>query len=223
MMLQIPSVLNQEQLSEVKAQLAQVRFVDGKLSAGKGAVRVKHNEEIELGVEGMEILNKIVVGNLHANEVFRHVALPHRVSSAVFARYTSGMAYGDHIDDPVMGEGARYRSDISTTLFLSEPQDYDGGELVVRTTYGEREVKLPAGDAIIYPSSSLHHINEVTRGERLVAVIWTQSLVRDADRRQLLYDLHVLRESLRNVYPEAEVTAKADNVYANLIRMWADV
>ena len=127
------------------------------------------------------------------------------------------------VDDPVMGEGQRYRSDVAVTVFLVEPDAYDGGELRIETPFGPREVKLPAGSAVTYPASSLHEVKPVTRGERRVAVTWVQSLVRDPERRALLYELDVARQALRQVTPEADVTARVDHAYTNLVRMWADV
>lgn len=223
MLLDIPEVLDADQVKKARGMLAGAGFVDGRLSAGWAAQRVKHNEELEPGAPEVEALNKLVLGSLYEHPVFRSATLPHRLSGAYFARYTAGMSYGAHIDDPVMGEGTRYRSDIALTVFLSDPEEYDGGELSVRTAFGDKEVKLPAGHAVIYPASSLHRVAEVTRGERLVAVAWAQSLVRDPARRELLYDLDTCRQTLRNVTPDAEVTAKVDQIYVNLMRMWAEV
>jgi PKHD-type hydroxylase len=134
------------------------------------------------------------------------------------------MTYGDHLDDPIMGtDGVMYRSDVAVTVFLNAPEEYDGGELVIRTSAGEQAVKLPAGDAVLYPAGSIHHVNPVTRGERLVAVTWVQSLVRDAARRELLYGLNAAREKLLQSAPEAEETAQVNAAYLNLIRMWSDI
>jgi PKHD-type hydroxylase len=128
------------------------------------------------------------------------------------------------VDDPIMGSGGpRFRTDVSMTVFLSSPESYDGGELVVRTSFGEKRVKLAAGGAVIYPSSSLHHVAPVTRGERLVALTWIQSYVRDAARRELLYELNLARERLLKEQPEAETSGYVDKSYANLLRMWAEL
>jgi PKHD-type hydroxylase len=134
------------------------------------------------------------------------------------------MTYGDHVDDPIMGgNGPRFRSDVSMTVFLNPPAGYDGGELVVRTPFGEKRVKLAAGDAVIYPSASVHRVAEVTRGERLVALTWIQSYVRDAARRELLFELDQAREHLLQQDPDADTTKYVDRSYANLLRMWGDV
>ncbi len=168
-------------------------------------------------------LSKVLIGNLYNNATFRKAALPLKVATPCFARYEKGMTYGDHIDDPVMGQEPRFRCDVACTVFLNDPQDYEGGELVVRTAFGDQTVKLPAGDAVVYPASSLHHVAEVSRGQRLVAVTWLQSMVRDPARRELLYELNLAREKLMREKPDAEETAQVDHSYTNLVRMWAEV
>jgi PKHD-type hydroxylase len=172
----------------------------------------------------MQRLIRILMATLGHDETFRFGVLPHRVADPIFARYRPGMTYGDHVDDPIMGaRGPRFRTDVSMTVFLNPPESYEGGELVIRTSFGERRVKLAAGDAVAYPSSSLHHVAEVTRGERLVALTWIQSYVRDPARRELLYELNLAREHLLKSAPEAEHTARVDCSYNNLVRMWSDV
>ncbi len=224
MLLQIPSVLTQDQLDAVRKMLATAHFVDGKLSAGMAAKRVKHNEELDRNAKQMEILNNLVMSSLVQHPVYRSGALPLRVAAPFYARYTPGMSYGDHLDDPIMGsEGTLYRTDVSITIFLNDPKDYDGGELVIRTAFGNNTIKLPAGDAVMYPSSSLHHVSEVTRGERLVAVTWVQSLVRDPAKRELLYALNEARETMLKNAPDAAETTKVDTAYMNLVRMWGDI
>jgi PKHD-type hydroxylase len=216
-------VLDGKQLQTVRQLLAHAPFVDGRLSAGLAAKRVKHNEEVAGDAAQLEQLNDIVMGSLVGNSVYRNGALPHRVATPFYARYTATMGYGGHVDDPVMGPGPRYRSDIAITIFLSDPQTYEGGELIIHTSFGDRDVKLPAGDAIMYPASSLHRVAPVTRGERLVAVTWVQSLVRDATKRELLYELNLAREKLLRTLPDAEETARVNTTYVNLVRMWAEL
>jgi PKHD-type hydroxylase len=146
------------------------------------------------------------------------------VAAPYYARYTAGMRYGDHVDDPIMGtDGQLYRSDVSITVFLNEPSAYDGGELAISTPFGEQLVKLPPGDAVMYPSSSRHRVAEVTRGERLVAVTWLQSLVRDPARRELLHELNTVRERLLAADAESEDAKLVNKSYVNLVRMWGDV
>lgn len=224
MLLPIERVLDTAQLAQVRAALAGARFVDGRLSAGRSARRVKHNQEVEAAEPALERLNRLVMGALLRHPEYQAATLPYRVATPYYARYIPGMRYGDHVDDPVMGPpGGQYRSDVSTTVFLNAPEDYEGGELVIRTPFGDRRIRLPAGDAVTYPSSSLHHVGEVTRGERLVAVTWAQSMVRDPARRELLYTLNRARERLVRERPDAEETRQVDVSYVNLVRMWCEV
>ncbi|MES9824382.1 MAG: Fe2+-dependent dioxygenase [Candidatus Thiodiazotropha endolucinida] len=224
MLVQIDDLLQQAQLNKIDQILAQAEFVDGKLTAGKAAQRVKNNQELKGEPRQMELLIRILTSAMANNETFRSAVLPYRMADPIFARYQPGMTYGDHVDDPLMGlSGQRFRSDVSMTIFLREPETYEGGELVVRTTFGEKRVKLPAGSAVIYPSSSLHHVAEVTKGERLVALAWIQSYVRDPAKRELLYELDQAREHLLTTAPDTESTGLVDKSYANLLRMWGDV
>ena len=223
MLLTLQSVLNSEHLKTVRSLLDNAPFVDGKLSAGSAARKVKNNEEVAMNAGQMNQLNNVVMGNLVANEQYKSAALPHRVAAPFYAKYSSGMQYGDHVDDPVMGDVNRYRSDVSITVFLSSPEEYQGGELVIRTSFGEQQVKLAAGDAVMYPSSSLHHVNPVTSGERLVAVTWLQSMIRSAEQRELLYNLNTARERLLKTSPDADESKAVDICYANLVRMWAEL
>jgi PKHD-type hydroxylase len=224
MLLVISKVLDSGKLEQVRALLEQGQFVDGRLSAGKTAGRVKHNQELQTSARQMEHLNSLVMGSLVQHPLYQAAVMPYRVATPYYARYTKGMSYGDHIDDPVMGPpGGQYRSDVSTTVFLNAPDDYQGGELVIRTAYGEEQLKCGAGDAVIYPSSSLHHINEVVAGERLVAVTWTQSMLRDPRQRELLYQLYQARESLLQSQPDSETASQVDHAYVNLVRMWSEL
>ena len=224
MLLRIPGLLEGPQIEKIHQVLADATFVDGKLTAGFAAARVKENLEMQGHPERTKLLIRILMASLGHNETFRFGVLPHRVADPIFARYEPGMRYGDHVDDAVMGSsGPRFRSDVSMTVFLNEPETYDGGELSIRTSFGEQRIKLPAGDAVIYPSSSVHQVAPVTRGERLVALTWIQSYVRDPARRELLYELNLARERLLKEAPEEETTRCVDRSYANLLRMWAEV
>ena len=224
MLVTIPDVLDQQRIDFVQSILKQADFVDGRLSAGMAAKQVKNNEELPANHQQMEQLNNIVMGSLVKHPTYQQAALPVKVAAPFYARYKPGMTYGDHVDDPVMGPPqGRYRSDVSTTVFLNEPDDYEGGEIVIRSTYGDQKIKLAAGQAVVYPSSSLHHVAEVTKGERLVAVTWCQSMIRDAAKRELLFQLNAARETLLKNAPEADETKKVDISYANLFRMWAEV
>ncbi len=224
MMLHLPKVLNGAQLERLDEIIGSARFQDGKLTAGMAARQVKNNLEMKAEREPMESLIRVVMGALANNLTFNAAVLPYRMADPIVARYHPDMTYGDHVDDPIMGlHGPRFRSDVSMTLFLREPESYEGGELVVRTTFGEKKVKLAAGDAVIYPSSSLHRVDPVTRGERLVVLLWIQSHVKDPARRELLYELNTAREALLKANAEDENAKLVDKSYANLVRMWADV
>lgn len=224
MLLEIPDVLKDAQLSKVVEILDSAPVANGRFTAGKAAGRVKYNEEVQLKPEKKELVNRIIMSSLGHNPVFRSAVLPHRVADFIFAHYRPGMAYGDHVDDPIMGSvGPRFRSDVSMTIFLRAPDTYAGGELVIRTAFGPRKVKFAAGHAVIYPSSSVHHVAEVTQGERLVGLAWIQSYVRDPAQRELLYELDQAREHLLKTAPDAHETACVVRSYANLLRMWGEV
>ena len=223
MLLTIANVINPNQLPVMQQALKDAPFIDGKLSAGKTAQQVKFNQEVDQTSEMAQQLSQILMGNLHHNETFKSAALPHLTATPYFAKYTQGMSYGNHIDDPIMGQEQRFRCDIACTIFMNNPDDYDGGELTIRTQFGDQVIKLPAGHAVVYPASSLHQVAEVTRGERIVAVTWIQSLIREPAKRELLFELNLAREKLMQEKPEADETAQIDHSYTNLVRMWAEV
>ena len=224
MLLHIPRVIDSLQLGVIQGALKQSKFVDGKLSAGMVAEKVKRNEEVDQHTDTAVQLSKIIIGNLYHHAVFRSAAMPLRVATPFFARYRPGMTYGDHIDDPVMGgDGQRFRCDIATTVFLNEPEEYVGGELLIRTQFGDQKIKLPAGDAVVYPASSLHQVAEVTEGERIVAVTWVQSMIREPAKREILHELNLAREKLLHESAAGETGKQVDHAYTNLVRMWAEV
>lgn len=223
MLTHIQGVLNAPQLGAARKLLDAGSFADGSGSAGMAAKRVKHNEELSLDDARHAELNNLVMGCLVKHPVYRSAAMPLKVATPYYARYTQGMSYGEHVDDPVMGEGQLYRSDISVTIFLNDPAGYDGGELIITTAFGDQSVRLPAGDAVLYPSSSAHRVSEVTRGERLVAVSWIQSMVRNAEQRALLHELNQAREALLREQPDSGATRRVNQSYINLVRMWSEV
>ena len=224
MLITIPDVLDKNELAVVHDFISQANFVDGKLSAGSEAIGVKNNLEMQTSDQQMAQLNNLVMGKLVKHPVYLNAAMPAKIASPFYAKYSKGMQYGNHIDDPIMGPaGQRYRTDLSITVFLNSPEDYEGGELVVQTAFGEQRVKLEAGNAVMYPSGSTHRVAEVTRGERIVAVTWLQSMVRDPAQRELLYRLSQARDILLNKSKGAEETELVSNAYINLVRMWSDV
>lgn len=224
MLLTINEVLTPEEVKVARDLLAQGEYIDGKLTAGLEADRVKNNLELNRDENLMTPLNNLVMGKLVQNSVYLAATFPKQIMAPIYARYTKGMHYGNHIDDPLMGPaGQRFRTDVSMTIFLSDVDEYEGGELVITTHYGEYPVKLNAGDAVLYPSGSTHHINEVTSGERLVAVTWLQSTIKDPAKRELLYNLHLAREELLQNQPGTETTEHVSNSYINLVRMWSEL
>lgn len=224
MLITIPNILDQQRLDYINQVLTAATFIDGKLSAGMAAKRVKNNEELSADDTQMQQLNNLVMGSLVQHEAFKAAAIPLRIAAPYYARYSKGMTYGEHVDDPVMGmAGQQYRSDVSTTVFLNEPEDYEGGELVINTSYGKQKIKLKAGSAVVYPSSSLHYVAEVTKGTRLVAVTWSQSMIRDPAKRELLYQMNQARESLLKSRPDDFETKNIDIAYVNLFRMWSEL
>jgi PKHD-type hydroxylase len=224
MLVTIPEVLNKEDISVIKDLMATANFHEGTTSAGSEAERVKNNHEMYISEAETQRLNNLVMGKLIKNPNYTATAFAAKIAAPYYAKYTEGMNYGDHVDDPVMGPAnQRYRSDISITIFLSEPENYEGGELIIGTTFGEQKIKLKAGDAVLYPSSSTHRVAEVTKGERLVAVTWLQSTVRDPARREILYNLSQARETLIKTSAGSTELEQLSNGYVNLLRMWSDI
>jgi len=224
MLVTIPNVLNKEDISVIQDLMATANFHEGTASAGNEAIRVKNNQEMFISEVETQRLNNLVMGKLVQNPTYIAAAFAKRIATPFYAKYTEGMHYGNHVDDPVMGPpNQRYRTDVSITIFLNEPDAYDGGELIISTAFGEQKVKLNAGDAVLYPSSSTHQVAEVTRGERLVAVTWLQSIVRDPAKREILYNLSQAREALIKSMPGSTELELLSNSYVNLLRMWSDI
>jgi PKHD-type hydroxylase len=223
MLVRLQGVLNSEQVQVAADLLSRCTFADGVESAGARAGRVKRNLEAAGGQSSLTPVNNLVMGALLRHPDYRAAALARSVAAPFYSRYRSGMHYGSHIDDPIMGGSAPYRSDIAITIFLSDPAAYGGGELAIESRFGPQAIKLPAGDAALYPASNVHEVRPVTSGERLVAVTWVQSLVRDAHKRELLFELHQAREQMLREAPESEAAQRLEVVYANLVRLWAEI
>ena len=222
MILCIGNVLAAEELSSLRADLARVRFVDGRATAGWHAALVKRNTQAERA-PAVTALQQRVLAALAGNPVFQMGVRPLRIAPPLFSRYQPGMEYGRHVDDAVMQGEPAVRTDVAMTLFLSDPADYDGGELVVESSAGEEAYKLEAGSAIVYPASSLHRVTPVTRGERLACVSWIQSQVRDPARRELLFELDTARRALFAREGKSEEFDLVSKSLANLLRMWVEV
>lgn len=222
MLLHIPEVLSPEELDKIRSGLNRGTFADGRASAGRLADEAKRNEEFEASGSEREPLELCVAQALQRHPLVQRHALPLRISHPIFSRYRPGMHYGRHTDDAVMGEGG-YRSDLAVTVFLNDPSEYEGGALVVETPYGEQAARYPAGDAVLYPAGRLHRVEEVTAGERWVAVLWIQSQVRDEQQREVLQTLDALRSRRMEKDVADDDLARLDWVYSRLLRMWADV
>ena len=228
MLLHIPAILSPAQLAEMRAALSSAEWIDGRATVGAQGAQVKRNQQLADGSPLGERLGDAVLAALAANPLFHAATLPARILPPRFNRYEGGGEYGFHVDGAVMGlatgpgmAASQLRSDVSCTLFLAEPREYDGGELIISDTYGEHDVKLPAGDLIVYPSSSLHRVAPVTRGARLASFFWVQSLVRDGEQRRMLLDLDTSIQSLTAAGAEREPVLRLTNVYHNLLRRWA--
>jgi len=225
MMVRVPAVLTAQEVAHCREVMAKSQWVDGKVTAGEQSAGAKKNLQLaETSTEARELGN-LVLGKLGRNELFTAATLPLRVFPPLFNRYDPGMTFGTHIDNSIRfatGTPVRFRTDVSATLFLSAPEDYDGGELVVEDTYGQHTAKLPAGDMILYPASSRHHVTAVTRGSRWASFFWIQSMIRDDTQRALLFDLDIAIQGLRRTIGESAEVVRLTGVYHNLIRQWGD-
>jgi len=223
----IADMLPAELLQEAQALFADSRFVDGRETAGWHARQVKQNFQIVASQPGVRVLQEKILSQMAAHSVITMAVLPRQFRPLLFSRYETGMSYGSHVDDALMGRSAsgadEIRSDISFTLFLSPPENYDGGELVIESTSGEQVFKLQAGQAVIYPSTSLHRVCEVTRGIRDAAVGWAQSYVRDAGQREMLFELDTVRRAIFKRDGKSPEFDQLSKVYSNLLRSWAEV
>ncbi len=225
MLLQIPRLFSPDEVRQMRAALESADWEDGRATAGHRAASVKSNRQLALADPLAKQLGDLILERLSRTPLFIAGALPLRILPPRFNRYESGGTYGDHVDNaifPIPGTALRLRTDISTTIFLSDPDDYDGGELIVSDTFGDKSVKLPAGDAIVYPGSSLHRVTPVTRGTRFAAFFWTQSLVRDDQQRRMLFDLDCAIQQLTADHPGHPSLDGFTGIYHNLMRSWSE-
>lgn len=226
MLIHIPELLSKQQVADFRARLQQASWVDGKATVGVQGAQVKKNRQVAVDNPVARELGEVIVKALYANPVFMSAALPLRIVPPLFNAYAGGEHYGFHVDGAIRllpNSHLSLRTDVSSTLFLSEPDEYDGGELIVQDTYGSHEVKLPAGDLILYPSTSLHQVSPVTRGERVCSFFWTQSMVRDDFQRNLLHELDCNIQSLRQQLGDVPEVLGLTGHYHNLLRQWAQV
>ncbi|HEU0095670.1 MAG TPA: Fe2+-dependent dioxygenase [Rhizomicrobium sp.] len=230
MLVHIPNLLSQEQVAHVRGVLAATDWVDGKVTAGAQSAGAKQNLQIPENAPAARALGDLILSALGQNERFTSSALALRVFPPLFNRYDTGMNFGAHIDNairfvkPSLGTGApiRVRTDMSATLFLTDPADYDGGELMVQDTFGTHSVKLPAGDLVVYSATSRHHVTPVTRGSRWASFFWIQSMIRDESAREMLFELDNSIQGLRAKVGDSEELVTLTGLYHNLVRRWAD-
>ena len=224
MLLHIPEVLTADQVAHIRQRLHAADWTDGRETVGAQGAKVKRNLQLPDSSPLREELAREVLKALARHPLYHAATLPLRTLPPRFNRYEGGGEYGFHVDGAVMAlpNGEQLRSDISCTLFLAAPDDYDGGELIVSDTYGEHEIKLPAGDLIVYPSSSLHRVLPVTRGARLAAFFWVQSLIRDDARRRMLFELDASIQTLTHTGASADAVLQLTGIYHNLLRQWAE-
>ncbi|OWT59217.1 Fe2+-dependent dioxygenase [Candidimonas nitroreducens] len=226
MLVEIPEVFSAQEAQAMRGQLEQAGWVDGRVTAGHRSALVKHNRQLPEDHPLARELGARIIERLSSNNIFMSAALPEKIFPPLFNCYEGGESFGYHIDNavrPIKGAPGRVRTDLSMTLFLSEPGDYDGGELVVLDTYGTREIKLRAGSAVLYPGTSLHKVNPVTRGARVSSFFWIQSLVREDSERALLLQLDVAIQRLLRDVPEHGSLEELTGVYHNLLRKWAQL
>lgn len=224
MLLQIPDLFSADEVREARTALEAADWIDGRATAGHRAARVKSNLQLALDDPTAQRLGNAIIERLGQTPLFIAAALPLRVLPPRFNRYEGAGAYGPHVDSaifPIPGTALRVRTDISATLFFSDPQDYDGGELVIADTFGDQRVKLPAGHLVIYPGSSLHHVTPVTRGTRYASFFWTQSLVASDQNRRTLFELDTAIQALTTDHPDHPSADRFTNTYHNLLRQWS--
>ncbi|MEZ5366629.1 MAG: Fe2+-dependent dioxygenase [Bryobacterales bacterium] len=226
MLIEIPQVLSAEDVADFRHKLDATQWVDGRVTAGPQSMRTKNNMQLPEDSPVAQELGDRILAALEKNALFLTGALPQRVFPPLFNRYAGGQSFGSHVDNAIRqikGTTQRIRTDLSATLFLSEPEEYDGGELYVEDVYGVHSVKLPAGSMVLYPSTSLHNVRPVTRGARVCSFFWIQSMIRDDAQRTLLFDLDVGIQRIAQDNPDHPSAVQLTGVYHNLLRRWAEV
>jgi PKHD-type hydroxylase len=226
MLLHIPEILTADQVRHARAQLDAAEWIDGRVTAGHQSARVKDNLQLPEDHPVSRELGGMIQTALQHSPLFMAAALPLRIFPPLFNRYEGGRAFGNHVDNAIRqvpGTPYRIRTDLSATLFLSDPSEYDDGALLVEDTYGVHAVKLPAGHLVLYPSTSLHRVSTVTRGARIASFFWIQSMVRDDGQRTLLYDLDMAIQSVSGQRPDDPAAVQLTGVYHNLLRRWAEL
>jgi PKHD-type hydroxylase len=226
MLLAIPDVLDAAQIEEARGSLTSAQWIDGKATAGHQGARVKDNQQLAVDDPIGRQVGNTILRALQVNPLFMSAALPLHILPPMFNRYSGGQTFGTHVDGSIRiipGTGHRIRTDLSCTLFLAGPEDYDGGELIIEDTYGSKRVKLPAGHMILYPSTSLHQVTPVTRGTRLCSFFWLQSMIRDGGQRSMLFEMDVAIQRLGAEKPDHPSVVQLTGIYHNLLRQWAEM
>lgn len=226
MLIQVPDVLTREEVTRFRQALDSTDWVDGKVTAGYQSARVKDNSQLSESNPVAQQLGNEILAALHRSPIFIAAALPLRIFPPLFNRYSGGQSFGNHVDNSIRriaSTGQQVRTDLSVTLFLSDPEEYDGGELVIEDTYGQQSIKFPAGHAVLYPSTSLHHVRPVTRGARVSSFFWLQSMIRNDGHRRLLLELDMVVQRLAEDVPEHPASVELTGIYHNLLREWAEV
>lgn len=226
MILQIPDVLTAEQAAECRQKIENAEWIDGRVTAGHQSSRTKNNRQLPENHLLAQQMGEMILAALERNPLFIAAALPFKVFPPLFNRYEGGESFGNHVDNAirqVAGTPHRIRTDLSATLFLTDPHDYEGGELVVEDTFGVHSIKLPAGHLILYPATSLHNVRPVTKGARISSFFWIQSMVRDDGKRTILFDLDSAIQRLNQDAPNHPSAVQLTAVYHNLLRRWAEI
>lgn len=223
MFLHIPQILEPDEVETIVSFLSQHELIDGKITTGYRAKLVKENLQLSQETENKTYIDTIIIEGLNRNKSVQKAIFPLKIVPPIFSKYESGMYYGDHVDNPLMSREPRIRTDMSVTIFLSDPNSYDGGELSVDMQAGTLQFKLSSGDAIAYPTSNIHRVEPVTRGTRFAAVTWIQSAVRNSSHREILYEMNLVRTSLINSSPNSKESILMAKTYSNLVRMWVDI
>lgn len=226
MLLHIPNIFSKDEVRYIRSRLEQASWQNGQLTAGHIAINSKDNEQLDEEDPFAIELGDEIIKRLGNHPLFISAALPHKVFPPMFNRYSGGGTYGFHVDNAIRKpktSSLRVRTDVSSTLFFSEPEEYEGGELIIQDTYGEQRVRLPAGDLVLYPSTSLHQVTPVTQGTRYASFLWTQSMVRSDEQRRLLFDMDMAIQELTKDIPHHPAIIKLSGNYHNLLRQWAEV
>lgn len=226
MLICVPELLSKSEVAAARQLMASAEWIDGRATTGTQSTSVKHNTQVVHTSEIGGQLAEIVIDAVGRNQLFLSASMPARILPPMFSSYTTGQKFGIHVDNAIRGvpgTGVRIRTDLSCTLFLAEPDEYDGGELEIETRFGAQAVKLPAGDAVLYPSTSLHRVTEITRGERLVSFFWVQSMIRDEENRTLLFELdQAIQDYASRNGIDDDHAVRLTGIYHNLVRRWAE-